>query len=86
MTHTLKCWPEFFKATVEGDKFWEFRRFDRPFKIGDTVILQEFNPDSMLYTGREVSMKISYIFTGYPELGIKDGYCILSLKDNAENY
>lgn len=86
MTHTLKCWPEFFKAIVEGDKFWELRKFDRPFAEGDTVILQEYDPKKELFSGKEISMVIVYILTGYPEWGLKDGYCILSLKDKPANY
>ena len=44
MNHTLKIWPEFFHAVVIGHKRHEVRKFDRPYKAGDLLLLQEWDP------------------------------------------
>jgi hypothetical protein len=40
-THELKCWPKFFNEVEAGRKLFEVRENDRPFAVGDTIILQE---------------------------------------------
>lgn len=42
MTHHLKTMPEYFQAVIEGRKPFEVRKNDRGFKVGDRVILEEF--------------------------------------------
>lgn len=46
ITHTFKCWPEFFEPTLLGIKQFELRRDDRPegFQVGDELLLKEYNP------------------------------------------
>jgi len=44
MTHELKCWPEFYQPTIDGDKQFEFRRDDRPYSVDDQLVLREFKP------------------------------------------
>jgi ASC-1-like (ASCH) protein len=46
MLHALKTVQPFFNQVKEGKKTFELRKFDRPFKPGDTLILQEWNPDN----------------------------------------
>lgn len=43
-THYLKTWPEYFKAIKSGEKKAELRLNDRDFKVGDTLILEEYCP------------------------------------------
>ena len=67
--HELKCWPEFFRHTVNGSKRFELRRDDRPegFQVGDELLLREWNPEPTQscvvqgYTGREVLVRVDYI-------------------------
>jgi len=56
-----KTWPEYFKAIKRGDKNFELRLADFQVKIGDTLLLKEWNPKSKEYTGREIRKKVGYI-------------------------
>lgn len=64
VTHDLKTWPEPFEAVWSGRKNFEIRRNDRDFKVGDTLLLREYEPEKQAYTGREVSRVITYIVYG----------------------
>jgi hypothetical protein len=76
-THYLKCWPEYFKSLAYGDKKFELRKDDRDFQIGDTLIIKEWNGE---FTGNELKFYVSYILRDAVNLGLMEGYCILSLK------
>lgn len=76
--HTLKTWPEPFRLIVTGAKRHEIRKADRPFKVGDLLRLQEWNPDTQSYTGAEVTKLVSHITTP-GEWGLPETLCVLSL-------
>lgn len=80
MTHALKTWPEYYREVVNGNKTFELRKDDREFNVGDTVILQEYNPKALAkkYTGEEMKFKIGFVYKG-TEFGLKKGYCIFAL-------
>jgi hypothetical protein len=59
--HNLKCWPQFWDATERFEKTFEVRKNDRNFKIGDTIHLHEWNPDTKEYSGRIIVRQIKYI-------------------------
>jgi hypothetical protein len=80
MTHALKTWPEYFKLIENGSKNFELREADRPFEVGDKIILQEYDPDNKCYTGNEIEKRINYILYG-PSFGLKKGHCIISLNN-----
>lgn len=78
MIHALKTWSTYFQAVLDGGKNFELRRFDRPFKVGDKLLLQEWQDE---YTGREVMKKIVYILSDTPGIfGLRPGFCILGLE------
>lgn len=79
MTHELKIWPEYFSAVREGIKTFEYRLNDRNYQVGDILVLKEYLSESKEYTGREVSVVITYI------LPVKDNYVIMSVKLMKEN-
>lgn len=80
MIHELKTWPEYFKSVIERQKKFEVRKMDRPFKLGDTLVLQEYDPKKQQYTGQEVEFIVGCILRG-PVFGIEDGYCVMSLDE-----
>jgi hypothetical protein len=45
MHHDLKIWPRWFQRVKDGSKTFEVRNNDRGFQMGDTVSLQEWDPD-----------------------------------------
>jgi len=79
MTHTLKTWPRYYKCVVDGSKPFEVRKYDRLFHLGDTLILQEYEPENSRYTGKESEFIVTYILHG-GEFGIQDGYCVMGIK------
>jgi len=76
--HTLKTWPEPFQAVFDGSKTAELRDGrDRDFKVGDVLLLQEFDPKERVYTGCEIHVEVTYIQTGF---GLPDGLVMLSFR------
>lgn len=56
--HALKIWPTEFGEVVSGAKCHEVRRFDRDFRRGDDLLLQEWAPETERYTGRKVLVRV----------------------------
>lgn len=79
MTHELKILPQWFADVLTGKKNFEIRRNDRDFKVGDYLLLKEW--DKGRYTGREVKKRIQYIYFGDGTYGLSDEYCILALEN-----
>ena len=77
--HTLKLFTEYFEPVASGKKKSEVRFNDRNFQVGDVVTLREgqYEDGEFIYTGRDVSARISYI----NDFGLQDGYVNLSLED-----
>lgn len=78
MTHELKILPEYFDAVVKRTKTFEIRKNDRDFKVGDTLLLKEW--DGKAYTGRTVSRYVCYVYYGDGTYGLPEGYCVMGLK------
>ena len=73
MTHYLKTWPAPFQEVLEGRKTAEVRRNDRPFFVGDSLCLQEWNPATKAYTGRELTRRVSCITGSAGPVVLADG-------------
>ncbi len=56
-----KTWPKYFNEILEGKKKFELRLADFDIKEGDTLILEEDNPDTKTYTGRSVRKKVIFV-------------------------
>lgn len=80
MEHKLKIIPKYFKEIVDGNKNFEVRKNDRNYKIGDTLILKEYDPIKKNFTGNSAKTTVIYILKDkdFP-IGIKEGYCIMGI-------
>ncbi|VEF93151.1 Domain of Uncharacterised Function with PDB structure [Streptococcus pseudoporcinus] len=47
--HMLKCYPEYFEAIMDGTKTFEYRYNDRDFKVGDELLLREYDPKKRIH-------------------------------------
>ena len=56
-----KIWPKYFEAVLSGEKKYELRLNDFEINEGDTIILEEWNPESKEYTGRKTEKKVTYV-------------------------
>lgn len=56
-----KTWPEHFEVVLSGKKKCEFRLNDFEVGEGDILVLQEWDPKTKQYTGREVEKKVTYV-------------------------
>lgn len=84
MLHALKTEQAYYFTIADGTKPFEVRKFDRPFKIGDEICLQEWDALNKIYTGSEWYGKITYILED--ERFCKKGYCILGIKKKESDY
>jgi Domain of unknown function (DUF3850) len=84
LVHELKTWPEFFKSVASGDKSFEIRRDDRDFRVGDLLLLREWDPVTRAYSGRELHRQIKYM-TGRGDTWVKEGFVVLGLRTASES-
>ena len=74
MIHEMKILPEHFIPVLDELKTAELRKGDRPFNVGDTLLLMEWNGD---YTGNACERVITHIADVGSYL---PGYLMLSIK------
>lgn len=80
MNHELKTHPEPYTDIFNGIKTFEYRKNDRNFKVGDTLTLKKYDPDTGSYfTGCTQWVRVTHVIYG-PNFGIPDGYCIMYIK------
>jgi hypothetical protein len=83
--HKVKSWPRFFDAILSGAKAYEVRRLtDRDYQVGDRLRLQEFDPASETYTGRELLVRITFLTSAEEPCALSEeclhpDFCILSI-------
>lgn len=77
--HHLKTRVVFFEAILSGAKTFEIRYNDRDFKVGDGLILQEWDDRNPMeegrYTGREAQRTITYM-TDFQQ---RPGYVVMGI-------
>lgn len=82
-----KIWPEFFGAVLGGKKRFELRVADFELNEGDTLVLEEWDPKSQAYTGRQIEKRVGYVFKfGLDDFGQKqtieeNGLYVIQLED-----
>ncbi len=86
MTIKKKVWPEYFQLIKDGKKTYELRLADWECNEGDILVLQELDPKTQDYTGREMKKEVTYVgktknMTFWPKEEVeKHGYQIISFK------
>jgi len=78
--HDLKCWREHFRRLLDGTKHVELRFDDREFKVGDRLLLREYDPRASRYTGRATVRRVSHILRSSDGPWLSSGYVALSLE------
>lgn len=81
MIHDLKILPIYFEAVALGIKTFEVRKDDRPYQVGDTLLLREYGNGE--FTGKKLKAKVTYILRD--SVFCKDGYCIMGIKEVDRN-
>jgi hypothetical protein len=83
--HDLKCWPLFFDAIAKGHKRHDLRRAnDRDYRVGDELLLREYDPATESYTGRRQRVRVTFITSALQpcalsEVALNSDFCILSI-------
>ena len=76
VVHEIKIANCYFEDVKNEIKRFELIKNDRNYKVGDRLKMMEFKDGE--YTGRVINAVVTFILEDYE--GIKEGYCILSIK------
>lgn len=75
--HELKIWPEYFQAVSNNEKTFEIRKYDRDYRVGDVLVLREYDPTKQQYTGESVHVQVTYILDERPF--VPEGYVCMAI-------
>lgn len=78
MVHELKCWTIYFQSILTGEKEFEVRINDRGFKVGDSLLLKEWDETKEQYTKRQIIKRITYMIQG--TMGLPENVCVMQLR------
>lgn len=56
-----KTWMPYFQEILDGKKTFDARLAEFNCKVGDTLVLKEYNPTLKKYTGRKMEKEITFI-------------------------
>lgn len=72
-----KILPKYFKDVKARKKNFEIRKDEDHIRVGDVLVLREWDKSQRVYTGNEVRRKVKYVLRRVPQYGLQDGYCII---------
>ena len=80
MTHNLNSYPLYFAATLSGEKRHELRANSDsgPFAVGDTLVLNEYDPVTKHLTGAKYEVQVTYISPS-PQPWLVPWYTLMSI-------
>ena len=78
MQYDLKTWPGYFDDIASGRKRFELRSHERPYAVGDTLLLRCFDVTKDQYDGRSVEVKVDYVMLG-GQFGLATGYVVMGI-------
>lgn len=76
--HDLKILTEYFQDVCSRSKPFELRKNDRNFKVGDILLLQEFDGEKL--TGNQVKRTVTYILDNVEQYGLMKGFVIMGIE------
>jgi len=79
--HVLKIHKQFLPRILSGQKTFEIRKNDRDFQVGDTLFLNEHNPDSEIQwaaPGRQQSARVEVVYIS--SFAQQEGYVVMGIK------
>lgn len=76
--HYIKCDSYYYDDVLNYNKPFEYRLNDRDYKVGDLIVLEEWNTTRKIYTGRSCIREITYILED--ELYLPKSHCIMAIK------
>ena len=78
--HELMCHPEVFGAITRGEKVNELRMNDRDFRVGDVLLLYEYDPNLFegFVTGAYIRAGVSYVGDA-SKFGAPEGFVTMSI-------
>ncbi|MGE7111261.1 ParB/RepB/Spo0J family partition protein [Lysinibacillus sp. NPDC047702] len=79
MTHELDSYIEQFEDIAKGLKTFMCGFDNRSFRVGDILKINEYDRDAILYTGRFVEVRVTYLQQG-GENGLPEDFIIMSIK------
>lgn len=77
--HHLKTRVVFFEAILSGAKNFEIRYNDRDFKVGDGLILQEWDDRNPMEEGRYTSREAQRTITYMTDFQQRPGYVVMGI-------
>jgi ASC-1-like (ASCH) protein len=85
MIPALITWPPYFERVVQGRKTVEIRtEQDRTFAEGDRLVLEEWDPQTRQFTGRDVIVEVTDVRRDSP--WVPAGYAALSIRLEAPDH
>ncbi len=75
--HELKTTQPYFDEVCRGAKRADLRKNDRDFKVGDQLLLKEYDPE-IGYTGRSFIVRVTHVLEQFEAL--TPGYAMLSFE------
>ncbi len=79
--HLIKCWPQQFWAIRSGLKTFEYRKNDRGYRVGDTLVIREYDPATEAFSGAEARRRVTHMLAS--GFGLPEGYAVLGLGDES---
>ena len=83
MEYVLKIRKRNFESLMNGDLTFVIHKVDRLYCVGDRLVL--FETEGGNETGRSLTVRITYIMHAEDAVGIKDDYCVVSVKRSGKN-
>lgn len=82
-THHLKTWPVHYREILAGRKTFELRLNDRDYRVGDTLVLEEYEPGRTgFFTGHKMRKVVTHMLGAeLPHPGLRANFVIMSIQD-----